>query len=147
SADSANTKGPMCSLRTYLVIIFTREFETSRSPGTLSLPQGCTTVYGLYIPPATCPNSRLPRRSGFVRFFSRQRVVPLFKPALGALFVLTVLGFPSALSAQTPPPRDTARADSARRVVMPRPPADSADSTKRPNVLTGLPGLDSLPFK
>jgi hypothetical protein len=72
----------------------------------------------------------------------------LFKAAaFAALCVLTAMAIPSALSAQTPPPRDTARADTTRRVVMPRPPADSSDSTKRSGVLSGLPGTDELQTK
>ncbi|HEY9227037.1 MAG TPA: cell surface protein SprA, partial [Gemmatimonadaceae bacterium] len=50
------------------------------------------------------------------------------------------------LIAQTPPRDTTKQSDSTRKVVMPRPPADS-DSTKRPNVLTGVPGIDQLPFQ
>ena len=59
SADSANTNGPMCSLRTYRLIIFTRGLETAYDLGTSSASQGCTTVYRLYIPPAARPNSSL----------------------------------------------------------------------------------------
>jgi hypothetical protein len=65
------------------------------------------------------------------------------------LIILCSLAALAAPAAGQTPPRDTSARpvvrDSARRVVMPRPPADT-DSTKRQNIL-GIPGTDSLPFK
>lgn len=65
----------------------------------------------------------------------------------GALIVSTAPIAPSALGAQVTLPRDTIRpTDTTRRVVLPRPPVDSSDSTKRTSALTGLPGVEQLPF-
>ncbi|HEY6825852.1 MAG TPA: cell surface protein SprA, partial [Gemmatimonadaceae bacterium] len=78
------------------------------------------------------------------------RLSPLFsgvgpRVLIGVVAVLTTAGAwggARQAGAQVVPPRDTARAaaDSGRRVVMPRPAADS-DSTRRPGTLV-VPGLD-----
>jgi len=78
------------------------------------------------------------------------RLSPLFsrvgpRALIGVVAVLTTggaLGGVRQAGAQVAPPRDTARAtpDSVRRVVMPRPAADS-DSTRRPGTVV-VPGLD-----
>jgi len=61
------------------------------------------------------------------------------------LCALAALTLSAVAHGQTPPRDTSARRDSTRRVVMPRPAADS-DTTKRANLL-GIPGTDALPFQ
>ncbi|HVE36109.1 MAG TPA: cell surface protein SprA [Gemmatimonadaceae bacterium] len=66
----------------------------------------------------------------------------VFIGAFAALTTTGALGGAAMARGQVAPPRDTARTrqDSTRKVVMPRPPADS-DSTRRPGTFV-VPGLD-----
>src|SRR5512141_2372086 len=132
---------------------------------TVSVPQGCTAVPGLYIPPADRSNSRrslhrgpesgteeddgtsardvggfLPHLKGLVR----PTLSPSGRPALTRFatwsIALCLLGAPAMLWGQAPP-RDSARvADSTRRVVMPRPPADTDTVRKAGEIV--IPGSD-----
>ena len=123
--------------------------------GTSSTPQGCTAVAGLYIPPATRSNSRLPR-DATARVSRAIRSGPRHEPSAGSYPTFRVWCDPCVLRRELfsialavglawgPP----ARSQTPPVPVLPaRPPADT-DTLRRPPRLPGRPSrVSSLPLE